>query len=59
MMLPMTATDDTALAHLQEGIAAEQATEWRDAVAAYEHCLSEAASGAIDEADVLTLLGRC
>jgi tetratricopeptide (TPR) repeat protein len=40
----------------------EAATDWRDAVAAYEACLSQVAAGTatdVDEAAVLTALGRC
>ena len=55
----MTSTGDTAADHLAAGLAAEQSTDWRDAVAAYEQALSTAAPGAIDEADILTRLGRC
>lgn len=57
MMSAMTA-DASAAALLAEAERAEAATEWRDAIDAYERCLS-AGDESIDEAAVLTALGRC
>lgn len=52
-------THDPSASHLlAEAERAEAATEWHDAIEAYERCLSAGDDG-IDEAAALTALGRC